>query len=438
MDVLLNLATFAGVLVVLVVVHELGHFVTAKRAGVQVLEFGIGYPPRLFAIKRGDTEYSLNLLPLGGFVRMLGEEDPSDPKSFAAASIPWRFVILSAGVVMNAVLAFILFSVSAMLPRLETVGTVVVHDVRENSPAAVAGIKPDDEVLSVNGRPIDNMADLSYNINLNMGQMISMVLSRDGKEFQVNVTPRFAPPPGEGATGIEIGMASTVWKYRVQKGMTPQELADAVGVPLEVERGWENFGLDAVGRSTYEQKLADDRGVPVDQVRDELIGKLSTALGVSPDELSQSMLHEEQRSMSISEAVPAGLRRGWEMMVLTKNDLFSMVARHSTPQVTGPVGIYQLTGQVAQQATRSGISVLLDFAGLLSINLAILNALPIPMLDGGRLMFVVIEAVRGGRRISPDKERFAHLIGAAFLFTLIIAITFNDIVRLATGESLFR
>jgi len=438
LEFLRSIITFAGVLVVLVVVHELGHFLTAKRAGVKVLEFGIGYPPKLWGIKRGETEYTINLLPLGGFVRMVGEEDPEDPRSLAAQSIPWRLVILSAGVVMNLLLAIVLLSASAMIPHTEQVSQVVIHGVRAGSPAELAGVKVDDVVLSVDGREIRNMPDLSYNVNLHLGQQISMLLQREGKNFEVQLTPRVAPPTGEGATGIEIGTANPIWQARKDAGITTETLAQRLDVPVDTVKTWESFGAQAVGKTKADEDLAKEQGITTDALRDSQLAKLSQVLNVSPDQLQQSYIKEEQVSISPLAAIPMGIQRSFEMVVLTKNDFASMIAKHSAPQVAGPVGIAQLSGQVADQASRTGPSVLLDFAALLSINLAVLNVLPIPMLDGGRILFVVIEAVRGGRRISPDKEKYAHLVGAALLFTLIIAVTFNDIFRLASGESLFR
>lgn len=438
MEILLNLATFAVILVVLVVVHELGHFLTAKRAGVRVLEFAIGFPPRLFAIRRGETEYSVNLLPLGGFVRMVGEEDPSDPRSLAAQSIPWRLVILSGGIIMNVLLAFVLFTVSAMLPRTETVANVVILGVRPGSPAETGGLRPDDMIVSVNGRPIRSLGELRYNVTLNLGQPMTVIVRRDGREVEAHVTPRFAPPPGEGATGILIGIENPIWRYRVERGLTTEQVAERVGVPLEVAQVWELAGADNIGRTQWERDQAAARGIAPEQLRQEYLTALAAVLGVTPVQLSESYLQQQTRALSPLEAIPAGLQRGWEMLVLFRNDITSMIAQRSAPQVAGPVGIYEITGQVAQQATRSGPAVLLDLMALLSLNLAVINALPIPMLDGGRILFVLIEAVRGGKRISPDKERFAHLIGAAFLFTLIIAITFNDVVRLVSGESIFR
>src|SRR3990170_6048762 len=143
MDVILHsVLPFLAMLVVLIVVHELGHFFTAKWAGVQVLEFGIGYPPKLWGIKRGETEYTINALPLGGFVRLLGEEDPSDPRSLAAKPRWVRLVVLSSGAVMNVILAVFLFSLALMIPREVDESRARVSEIVPNSPAAEAGLQP--------------------------------------------------------------------------------------------------------------------------------------------------------------------------------------------------------------------------------------------------------------------------------------------------------
>src|SRR3990172_8860364 len=153
MDVVLrNILPFLAMLVVLIVVHELGHFVTAKLAGVKVLEFGLGYPPRLWGIKRGDTEYTVNALPLGGFVRLLGEEDPGDPRSLAAKPRWIRLVVLGSGSVMNVALAVFLFSLALTIPREVDISRARIAEVVPGSPAAEAGLKPGDTIFAINGR----------------------------------------------------------------------------------------------------------------------------------------------------------------------------------------------------------------------------------------------------------------------------------------------
>src|SRR3712207_2646731 len=161
---------FFVILVILVVVHELGHFFTAKLFGVKVLEFGVGYPPKAWGKKFRDTEYTLNWLPLGGFVRLLGEEDPTDPQSLAAQK-PWkRIVIMAAGSFMNLVLPVILLSISYMIPQDVPIGGAQVTNVAPGSPAERAGIQPGDQILAVNGREVESVNDAAYFIRLNQGE----------------------------------------------------------------------------------------------------------------------------------------------------------------------------------------------------------------------------------------------------------------------------
>lgn len=351
---LFSAVVFFAVLGVLVMVHELGHFVTAKRAGIKVLEFGFGFPPRLFGIKRGETEYTVNLLPLGGFVKMLGEEDPTDPRSFAAQRPRNRLIVLAAGATMNAVLAVVLFTAALMIPRDVVQGQVFVQRVAPDSPAERAGIQPGDQILRVNGKPINNQGDLSYRIIRNIGDEITVTIKRDRFTTQdVRVVPRLNPPAGQGATGIEIAL-----------------------------------------RNPY------------------------------PGE----------ESYPIWEAIPLGFERTWDMLIITKNDFSRSIAQRVAPPVAGPIGIGQMAGEVAQ----TGIGRLVEFVALLSINLAIVNILPLPMLDGGRIVFVLIEAVRGGRRIAPEKESLVHLAGLVMILLLVVVISYNDIMRIVGSGSVAR
>lgn len=353
-DFLFRLIVFVAVLGLLVMVHELGHFVMAKRAGVKVLEFGFGFPPRLFGIRHGETEYTINALPLGGFVKMLGEEDPTDKRSLAAQPARTRLIVLAAGATMNLVLAVVLFAVSFMIPREIVQGQVVIQRIAPGSPAEAAGLLPGDRIVRVNEQSIQNTGDLSFAIYRHRGEPVTMqVRAGRASAREVTVTPRLNPPAGEGATGIEIGM----------------------------------------------------QGTYVDEV-----------------------------SYPIWEAVPLGITRMWDMLVITKNDFAGLFAKQEAPPVAGPIGIYQMTGEVA----KTGLARLLEFTGLLSLNLAIINLLPIPMLDGGRIVFVLIEAVRGGRRIAPEKESLVHLAGLVMILALVVIISYNDIVRIVSGGSVVR
>lgn len=203
MSALLTIVTFLIVIFVLVLAHELGHFITAKLRHVRVLEFGLGFPPRLFGIKRGETVYSVNIIPLGGFVKMAGEEDPTVAGSLASQSVGTRLLVLSAGAIMNLVLPFLLLSAAFMVPHDVYHGQVVVEQVQPSSPAAEAGILPGDALLKVNGRQIGYSGDLSRAVQLNLGRPITLELRHATGDLEaVKVTPRWKPPAGQGAIGI--------------------------------------------------------------------------------------------------------------------------------------------------------------------------------------------------------------------------------------------
>jgi regulator of sigma E protease len=201
--VLVSIISFLAVIIVLVLAHEFGHFITARARGVSVIEFGIGFPPRLFGIKRGETIYSINLIPLGGFVKLAGEEDPAVKGSLAGKGIGTRVLVLSAGAIMNILLPFLLFTIAAIIPHQTYQGTVVVKEVSTASPAAEAGIVPGDVILSVNGKKINHNGDLSRDIQLNLGNQTKIAVLRvDGTVQNVVVTPRWKPPAGEGNVGV--------------------------------------------------------------------------------------------------------------------------------------------------------------------------------------------------------------------------------------------
>ena len=175
-DLLRTIAAFLGVLAVLILAHELGHFTTAKAFGIKVDEFGLGFPPRLLSTKLGETRYSLNAIPLGGFTKMAGEEDPEVPRSFASKGIVARLVVLGAGSLMNALLPLLLFSIALMVPHGVVTGQVIIKEIAENSPAARAGIKPEDIIISLNDRPVNNSIELSRLIQLNLGEEITILV----------------------------------------------------------------------------------------------------------------------------------------------------------------------------------------------------------------------------------------------------------------------
>ena len=371
---MITVLIFLGILSILILVHEAGHFFTARAFGVKVLEFGMGYPPRLFSITRGETVYSLNALPLGGYVKLMGEEDPTHPESLAGKGALTRLTVLSAGAFMNFILPIILFTFISMVPQNHYEGRVLIDGVAEASPAQLSGLKSGDIVLRVDGHPVYNTHELAYRIKLQLGAGstwtvmrperlitgsfglsgepgLTQPLIRDTMPYEVNLTPRWKPPAGEGNAGVRI---------RTIEGQTVS------------------------------------------------------------------------RSDSLWTAIPNGFIRMWEMLVLFKNEITTWIIGANSPQLAGPVGIAQVTGEVA----KAGWQPLVELAALLSLNLAILNILPIPALDGGRIIFVAIEWVRRGKRISPEREGLVHLVGFTVLIGSIIIISYFDIIRIIQGGSL--
>jgi regulator of sigma E protease len=351
-EVFITIIAFLGVLAVLIIAHELGHLITAKMAGVTVEEFGIGFPPRLLSFRRGGTIYSLNAIPLGGFVKMAGEEDPKVAGSLASKSIPVRLLALGSGSLMNLLLPLLLFSVAFMVPHNVVYGQVQVDEVAANSPAARAGIVSGDTILGVNGKQVNNIGDLQRQIQLNLGQPVTLLIQHvDDTTAEVRAAPRWQPPVGEGAIGVAVRT-------------------------------------------------------------------------VSPTVVRQSY--------PFWQAIPMGVLECIETFVLFKNGIISMIIGSAPRVVAGPVGIAQLTGEVAQ----AGLSPLLEFAAFLSINLAIINLLPLPALDGGRIVFVLLEAVRRGKRVPARIEGMIHMAGFALLIGFILLVTYQDIIRIISGESL--
>ncbi|MDD5339373.1 MAG: M50 family metallopeptidase, partial [Dehalococcoidales bacterium] len=199
------LTIIVGILVlsVLVLAHELGHFIAAKATHCYVEEFGIGFPPRMWGKKFGDTIYSINWIPFGGFNKISGEVDPDAPRALAARKYWVRLLVLSGGILMNLILPFILMGIAYMVPHDVVHGTVVVQEVSPNSPAADAGIQPGDTLLTINGIPVESNGVLSREIQLHLGAEITIEVQRaDATVETVSVVPRWKPPEGDGAVGI--------------------------------------------------------------------------------------------------------------------------------------------------------------------------------------------------------------------------------------------
>jgi regulator of sigma E protease len=204
-DLLITIITFLIILIILVVAHEFGHFITAKSRGVQVIEFGVGFPPRIWGIRKGETLYSINALPIGGFVKLAGEEDPKVPRSLASKGYGSRILVLAAGSIMNILLPIVLFSIAYMIPHHVYYSPSIIQNVSVDSPAAVAGIKPGDSFLEINGTPVNNTSDVQRLIMLNLNKETTIKVQHADSSIQtVRLEPRVKPPAGQGAIGIQL------------------------------------------------------------------------------------------------------------------------------------------------------------------------------------------------------------------------------------------
>lgn len=326
--------SFLIILSVLVLVHELGHFIAAKKLKVKVDEFGFGYPPRLLGIKKKGTIYSLNWLPFGGFVRMRGEDLNAGKGSFAKKSKKARLAILLAGISMNFLLGVMLFGAIYTKTGIpEKVNYLLVTQVAVDSPASRAGIKIKDKLVEFN----EAQKFIDY-INQNRGQAVRLKLS----DREVTVMPRLEAetPVGQGALGV---------------GITD---VDIVLYPV-----W-------------------------------------------------------QRPFR-------GMWVGLKEAVLWGKEIVMSLTKINSKNVAGPIGIYQ----ISKAAAKEGWLATLQFMAILSINLAVLNLLPLPALDGGRIFFILIEIIIR-KKIKPRIEQAVHMAGMLLLIGLMVLVTIGDIKRL--------
>ncbi|MEP7081734.1 MAG: M50 family metallopeptidase [Chloroflexota bacterium] len=374
MEVIGTVAAFIGILVVLVLVHELGHFLVAKRAGITVEEFGIGFPPRIGSVTWRGTRYSLNWIPLGGFVRMLGEDgnvelrrlreqgltdaeiDRAMEGAFNRRPIWVRVAVLLAGVAMNFLLAAALFGFAFSMPRLVAHGPLTVTAVQADSPAE-GRLRVEDVIVGADGQTFELSRELTEYIAERGGTTVTLNVERDGEPVEVRVIPRTVTLEDR-----ERGIGPVGFSY------DPARLAEEP--PLA------KGPIDAAWRGTT---AAATLAVQIPGGLADAVGGL---LGLNPD---------------------AGDARG-------------------------PIGIAQETGRILEAPL---VSQLL-FVGLLSVNLAVLNVLPFPPLDGGRIAVVLLEATRR-RKLPAEREALIYLAGFAVLIALVILISIQDIQRLITG-----
>jgi len=337
------------VLGVLVFIHELGHFLVAKWAGIRVDKFSLGFPPKIISKKWGETEYAIGAIPLGGYVKMAGEnpgeESTGEPYEFMSKPVWKRFLVIFAGPFMNFVLAALVLT-GLYFFRGKEVQAVFIGEVSQDSPAAAAGIEPGDRILTVDGVEINNFQDMAGIIYKKVNEPVMISWERNGQEFSKAITTYKTKVEQIGGDSVEVGM-----------------------------------------------------------------------IGISPKAVF--------KRLGFFTATSAGIRQSAVYVKMVVEFVWGLVSRQvDAREIGGPI----LIGKLAGATAKAGFDVLMEFLALLSINLAVLNILPIPVFDGGHLLFLAVEKVKGSP-VSIKARLIAQQIGIAFILILVIFVTFNDITR---------
>ena len=434
MNIAIIIILFIVALFVAMCLHELGHFIASKRAGVKVEEFGIGIPPRLFGIKRGETIYSLNVIPVGAFVKAAGENDPTVPRSLAGKG-PWtRLGIYAAGPLVNIFLAFVLLSAFIALPYSVIAGDgLMVHSVVANSPADKAGIEPGDIILEIAGQPIRRQGDVQNMVNsVEEGTEITLLLLSNGQVEEKTLKPELDPE----SQLLKIG----IWPWwnmvsQVDEGSPSYEAGIRSGDTILSINGQAIYNDESISNAL---RLVEEGGdIKLVLLRDgETTSVTLTNMDYQtlPDvELRWVQgAHMEQERLPVWRAIYLGARDIIYMPVLIIEAIPQIIESPDTALV-GPIGAGQLTVEIVRS---SGFSSMLFMASMISLGIGIFNLFPIPPLDGGGMLVAFIEGCRRGKRLSPRTMRLVYTIGTTFLIALVIIITFMDIWRIPRGFGL--
>jgi regulator of sigma E protease len=441
---LLTIVSFVIVLGVLVFFHELGHYWVARRSGIEVEEFGMGYPPRLVKLFRYDgTDFTLNLIPFGGFARMKGE-DMSDMAagSFNAASAAARAAVLVAGPAMNAILAVVLFAASFMAGFPAVAGYAQVTAVSAGSAAAEAGVQPGDVLIALNGRPVLVSAVSSFDYDvvarkegdpnartltvMRGGQLVTLPLERSVSQEQLLANVTFVPVLATQIAGVAADSPAE------QADLRPGDLVYAINDEVIGEHNPLNEAVQRyLGEKVTLSVLRGDQWVTVSATPRVNPPAGQGALGVQIGAASTLA------TLPLLPALWQGVVSTLDYVVLVLQLPALLIMGRVAPadaQLTGPVGIAQMVGGAVSATMDTGLWFpIWRLSAVLSAALAVTNLLPLPALDGGRLLFVLFEAMRGGRRVNPEREGMIHMVGFMLLLGLLALVTVRDITAAQQG-----
>ena len=423
----MNILIALLILSVIIVIHELGHFLLAKANGVGVTEFSVGMGPRLIKFTKGETMYSLKLLPFGGSCMMVGEDEESkDEKAFNNKSVWARISIIAAGPIFNFLLAFVMAVI--IIANIGYDPCIITH-VKEGSVAYKAGLREGDLIQSINGEKVVIGREFSLIETVSPEETLEIVYIRDNKEYKATVVPEFVERDyyQVGITITELTVSDVVeGKPADEAGIKKDDIITAIN-GIKVTDA--NQAVEMIGTSNGENLVITvTRGGESMDIT--VVPKLAH---VTIYETGITINYARKTTGTINTVV-LGVYEVTYCIDMVVESLGMMIrGQVSADDVAGPVGVVSLIGEVVEESRPDGwFYVFLNIFNLtlmLSANLGVMNLLPIPALDGGRLVFLIIEAVRG-KPIDREKEGMVHFVGIILLLLLMVFITFNDIMNL--------
>lgn len=425
------LVPFLFVLGVLVFVHELGHFLVAKRAGIRVEVFSLGYAPKLLGKKIGETEYRISWIPFGGYVKMAGEADVGKPEikgqpwEFPSKSVPVRMAVIAAGPVMNLLLAFLVFSVLFFVEGVEEFPPVVGL-VEEGSLADQAGFRQGDRIVSVGGAPVDGWDAIAERFFFQEGASLDFEVERDGARLHLQAQAE--------SEGLDFGLypylpavvASVVQGSPAQDaGLLPGD--EVVSIDDEPVHGWEDMRRRVSAHPGDTLLVAWVRGQTRYQA--PLVPSAKRTYSEENETIEYGVIGITRMAQYERLGPFASLKYGALQTYAVSGEIVGflrklLVGRASPKLLGGPLMIAELAGESA----RVGLKSLFFFIAFLSINLALVNILPIPALDGGHLVFLTVEGIVR-RPLSPKQRAIVQQIGLAFLLFIMVFVVINDLAR---------
>jgi regulator of sigma E protease len=429
---MITVLAFLFVLGVLIFVHELGHFLVARFYGVRVLTFSLGFGPKLIKVRRGPTEYCISLIPLGGYVKLAGEtvqdQRTGEPDEFLSKSKWVRFQVYLAGPLMNLGLALvvvaIVLSLGADVPLYQS-SPPVIGTITAGSAGEAAGLKPGDRIVSVDGRKVQTWDALAIEYLPKANQELELSVLRDGQIQTIHITPRAA---GKYEIG-EVGIGPIMRPQFTQ--VNPGGPADRAGL----RRGDVVVGLEgtrAVPRDQIIERIRSSPGQPI-RFNIERAGEEQEFTVVPESDGGIGMIRVVLSYFEVKrvdpgpiEALKLSAKQNWDNTVLIGKTLAGLITRE-TPvrQLMGPIAIAELSGSAAEL----GIIELLNLMAMISLNLGLLNLMPVPVLDGGQIAILAWEGLIRRDLSIRAKERIL-LAGAALIVLLMVTVIYNDISRL--------